>query len=69
MNLLSRAEILYSLSVLEGVRITEVFSEEMYENFVRKFGNCAYLRGSTVQEMVYYILFDVAQNILSPSYG
>ena len=34
MNLPSSAEILYSLFVLERVRVIEVFLEEMYENFV-----------------------------------
>ena len=34
MNFLPKAEILCPLSILEGVRIREVFLEEMYENFV-----------------------------------
>ena len=34
MNLLQTAEILCPLSVLERVRIIQVFLEEMYENFV-----------------------------------
>ena len=41
MNLLPRAEILCLLSILERVRIIEVFFEEMYENFVGTYiGNC-----------------------------
>ena len=34
MNFLPKAKILCPLSVLERVRIIEVFLEEMYENFV-----------------------------------
>ena len=34
MNFFPRAEILCLLSVLERVRIVEVFLKEMYENFV-----------------------------------
>ena len=40
MNLLSGAEILRPLSVLERVRIIEVFLKENVREFCRDIGNC-----------------------------